>query len=91
MKGVRFNKDKNELLKIQRGIDFEDISEFIRKNRRIKTINHPNKKRYPKQKILLVKMGKHIYAVPFVEENEYIFLKTIYPSEKYTRKLLKIK
>lgn len=90
MKEVRFNKEKNELLKLQRGINFDDISEIIKNNSQIKTIDHPNKKRYPKQKILLVKKGKHIYAIPFIEESTYIFLKTIYPSEKYTHKLLKI-
>lgn len=41
--------------------------------------------------MFLIKKGKYIYAVPFVEEEKYIFLKTIYPSAKYTRKLLKVR
>lgn len=91
MKEIRFNQDKNKKLKLTRGINFDRIAELFKSNKQIKTIDHPNKKRYPKQKILLAKIGSHIYAVPFIEEDEYIFLKTIYPSEKYTKKLLKVK
>lgn len=89
MKEIRFNQDKNTKLRMTRGINFDDVAEIIKKVKTT-TIEHPNKKRYPKQRILLVKIKSHIYAVPFVEEDEYIFLKTIYPSEKYTKKLLKV-
>lgn len=91
MKEVRFDEVKNKLLKSGKGISFDEITELIKTNKQVKTIDHPNKNRYPKQKILLVRIRNHIYAVPFVEEVNYIFLKTIYPSEKYTKKLLKIK
>jgi len=91
MKGIRFNQDKNEHLKLTRGIDFDDIAEIIKQSKQIKTIEHPNKGRYPKQRIFLVKLRKHIYAIPFIEEDDYIFLKTIYPSEKYTKNFLKVK
>ncbi len=90
MKEIRFNQDKNELLKLRRGIDFDDIAEIIKHNKQIKTIKHPNKEKYPKQRIFLVKVRKHIYAIPFIEEEEYIFLKTIYPSEKYTKIFYKL-
>ena len=90
MKQIRFNQDKNKKLKLTRGISFDEFAEIIKKVKTT-TIEHPNKERYPKQRILLAKIRNHIYAVPFVEEVEYIFLKTIYPSEKYTKKLLKVK
>ena len=90
MKEIRFNQDKNTKLKSTRGIGFDEVAKLI-KEVKTTTIEHPNKKRYPKQRISLVKIKNHIYAVPFVEEDDYIFLKTIYPSEKYTKKLLKIK
>ncbi|MEK7078784.1 MAG: toxin [Patescibacteria group bacterium] len=91
MKEFKFNHEKNQQLKIIRGICFEDIIEKIKRDRQVKAIEHPNKKRYPKQRIFLVKIKNKIYAVPFIEESGYFFLKTIYPSEKYTKKLLKIK
>ena len=49
MKEVKFNQEKNGLLKLQRGINFDDIAELIKNNKQVKTIEHPNKKRYPKQ------------------------------------------
>lgn len=91
MKEFKFNKNKNDKLKIDRSIDFETVIKKIKNNRKTKAIKHPNQKKYPKQRIFLVKIKERIYAVPFIEEDEYIFLKTIYPSEKYTKKLLKIK
>lgn len=91
MKEVRFNKEKNELLKSKRKLNFEDISEIIKKNKFVKVIEHPNKRKYQNQRMFLVEVENYIYVVPFVEEKEYIFLKTIYPSRKYTKKYLKEK
>lgn len=90
MKEFRFNRDKNKHLKLTRGIDFETIIIIIKNDKQVKVVEHPNKKRYSKQRIFLVKIRAYIYAVPFIEENDYIFLKTIYPSRKYTKKFLKI-
>jgi len=91
MKEFKFDQEKNKHIKLIRGIDFEYVIELIKDKKQVKTIKNPNKKRYPKQKMFLVKIGNHIYLIPFVEEDSYIFLKTIYPSEKYTKKLLKVK
>jgi len=54
----------------------------------VKVINNPNKQKYPKQKMYLIKMKNKIVIVPFIEEINYNFLKTIYPSQKYTKKYL---
>lgn len=51
--------------------------------------NTANKEKYPNQKVLIVKMNNYAYAVPFVEEGEVWFLKTIIPSRKETKKYLK--
>ncbi|MEK7597741.1 MAG: toxin [Patescibacteria group bacterium] len=87
MKEFRFNEKKNNYLKLTRGVDFEVVIKIIKNDKKVKAIAHPNKKRYPKQRIFLVRIKKHIYAVPFIEEDDYIFLKTIYPSSKYTKEL----
>ena len=89
MKEFRFNIKKNKWLKTERNIDFNDIIDALKKERLIKVIDHPNKKRYPKQRIFLIEINKHVYVTPFVEKNDHIFLKTIYKSHKYTRKYLK--
>lgn len=87
MKEFRFNEEKNEHLKLERGIGFEVVIEIIKNDKGVQAIAHPNKKKYPKQRIFLVKLNEYVYVVPFIEESNCIFLKTIYPSTKYTKKL----
>jgi len=52
------------------------------------TIVHPNRKKYPNQKVFIVNVEDYAYLVPFVETEEYIYLKTIIPSRKMTKKYL---
>ncbi len=49
---------------------------------------HPNQVKYPKQRILVVSCDNYAYLVPFVEEEDYFFLKTAIPSRKATRDYL---
>jgi len=88
MKYIDWNEEKNTKLKSERGVGFEDIVTAIQENRLIKTLTHPNKKKYPNQKIMVIDINSYAYIVPFVEDEEKIFLKTIYPSKKYTKKYL---
>lgn len=91
MKPFRWNKEKNERLKAERGISFEEIvlameSEGLDGLKDI--LLHPNQRRYPGQLILVVAYGDYIYLVPSVEEDAHYFLKTIIPSRKATRDYL---
>jgi hypothetical protein len=87
MKTVRFDEKKNRLLKKERGIGFEEIADAIKKgdSKITAVIDHPNKKKFPNQKIFIARIKKYIYAVPFVENENEIFLKTLYPSRKYKK------
>ena len=78
MKEIRWNKLKSERLKLVRGVSFEEIiaSEFI------KFEQHPGR---AAQSIMLFKHKGYIWVVPYVESEEYRFLKTLYPSRKYTK------
>lgn len=89
MKRIEYSKDKNELLKQKRGISFEDVVTAIENNNVIATAPHPNAKRYPKQYIFFILIEEYIYAIPYIESEDKIFLKTIYPSRKFTKKYLK--
>lgn len=91
MKEIRFNQDKNKKLKLTRGISFDEVAKIIKKKEILEVIDNPNKKKYQNQKLFLIQIENSVIVVPFVEEKDYIFLKTIYPSEKYTKKLLKVK
>ena len=51
-------------------------------------LTHPNPTKYPRQRIFVVAADGYIYLVPFVEEDDYFFLKTIIPSRKAVRNYL---
>lgn len=88
MKVFRWNNEKNIKLKKERGISFEDILFYIREGHLLTTIKNPNPGKYGKQHIFIVNINNYAYAVPFVETENEIFLKTIFPSRKYTKKFL---
>lgn len=88
MKYYDWNVGKNEELRIERDITFEEVVFSLMHDGLLDTIAHPNKKKYPNQKVFIVNVEDYTYLVPFVETEEYIFLKTIIPSHKMTKKYL---
>jgi hypothetical protein len=86
MKIISWNIEKNEKLKRDRKISFETISEKIMNKEIVEVIKHPNQNKYAGQYIFLIE--SYIYLVPFIENDEEIFLKTIIPSRKATRKYI---
>jgi ribosomal protein S3AE len=88
MKYYDWNDEKNELLKKLRGVSFEQVVLAIVSGDLVDRIRHPNPEKYPNQKIFLVKIEDYIYSVPYVEDDEKIFLKTIIPNNKATKKHL---
>lgn len=91
MKPFDWNRQKSTLLRSSRGIGFEEVVNNINEGHILAVIEHPNKQKYPNQKIYIIDFDDYIYCIPFIEDNEKIFLKTIYPSRKYTNKFLKEK
>jgi uncharacterized DUF497 family protein len=85
MKYYDWNDEKNKLLKQSRGVSFEQVVLAIVSGDLVDRIIHPNSTKYPNQKIFLVKIEHYIYSVPFVEDEEKIFLKTIIPNSKATK------
>ena len=83
-----WDPDKNELLRRERGISFEEIVFHIERGEVVDLLEHPNQGRYPRQRIFVVAVDKYAYLVPFVESADEVFLKTIIPSRKATRKYL---
>lgn len=88
---LKWDNEKNELLKNCRGICFEQVALLMEKGEVLDTIEHPNQEKYPGQKIAVVIIDAYAYLVPYVEHNEEIFLKTIIPSRKATNKYLREK
>lgn len=88
MKPFRWNHEKNEALKIERHISFEEIVLAIEADGLLDELRHPNPDKYPNQLVFVVALDDYAYLVPYVEETDYYFLKTIIPSRKATRDYL---
>jgi uncharacterized DUF497 family protein len=89
MKVFRWDNEKNEWLKKNRRVSFEQVVILMEREDVLETIEHPNQDKYPDQKIAIVKIGDYAYLVPYAQENDEIFLKTIIPSRKTTDKYVR--
>ena len=80
-----FSADKNQSLIKDRNISFEIIIAAIGDGNLLNILEHPNKEKYPNQRIYVVNINNYVYLVPFVKNRDIIFLKTIFPSRKLTK------
>jgi hypothetical protein len=85
MKPFRWSHEKNEILKRERSISFEEIVLAIESGGLLDELKNPNELKYPNQLIFVIALDGYAYLVPYIEETEYYFLKTIIPSRKATR------
>ncbi|MBF0506234.1 MAG: toxin [Nitrospirae bacterium] len=85
-----FNWDnkKNEQLKKDRNVSFEQVLVAIDSDKLVDILDHPNTEKYPNQVLILVTINEYVYAVPTVIKEDEFFLKTIYPGRKYTERYL---
>jgi hypothetical protein len=88
VKHFDWSEIKSTYLKAERGIGFEDIQSAIEEGRTLADIGHPLRSKYPNQKVFIVEFDEYAYVVPYLEDDVKIFLKTIYPSRKMTKKYL---
>jgi uncharacterized DUF497 family protein len=88
VKPFRWGVEKNEELRASRGVSFENIVVAIEAGGLLDVLAHPNQAKYPRQRVLVVTCDNYVYLVPFVEEEDYFFLKTVIPSRKATRDYL---
>lgn len=89
MKPYDWSDLKNSKLKAERLVSFEDVLTAIDEGKVLDRIEHPNKLRYGNQKVLVVEIDDYAYLVPYVEDDTKIFLKTIIPSRRATKKYLR--
>jgi hypothetical protein len=88
MKTINWNTEKSVALKTSRGICFEDVVFFIERGEILDDYIHPNQKAYPGQRIMVIGVANYAYLVPYAENEEELFLKTIIPSRKATHRYL---
>lgn len=89
MKYFSWSEEKNEILKAERQVSFEDVVFYIEQGYLLDVLEHPNQEKYKGQKMFVVPIEDYVYLVPFIEDDHEIFLKTIIPSRKATRSYLK--
>ncbi|MGB5618745.1 MAG: toxin [Desulfobacterales bacterium] len=70
-------------MKAKRGISFEEISYLIESGHILGIEENPGR---PNQKIYIVEIESYAVIVPFVERDNEVFLKTAFPSRKYTKR-----
>jgi uncharacterized DUF497 family protein len=61
MDHYRWNKEKNERLKIERGVSFEQITMHVERGDLLDIVAHPNQEKYPNQQLLVVKINDYVY------------------------------
>ena len=88
MKTINWNEEKNLALKELRDVCFDDVVFYIERGEMLDDYVHPNQKAYPGQRIMVIGIDNYAYLVPYVENEEELFLKTIIPSRKATQKYL---
>lgn len=88
MKAMRWSAQKNEMLRAERSVSFESMVVAVESGGLLDVLSHPNQAKYPRQRVLVVECDNYVYLVPFVDEEDYIFLKTVIPSRKATRDYL---
>lgn len=83
MKYLNWSHEKNEIIKNKKGISFEEIAYLIESDKILGIEENPGK---PNQKIYILEIKNYAFIVPFVEKENEIFLKTAFPSRKYSKR-----
>ena len=87
MKYFDWDKEKNEWLMRERGISFELCVSHITGGYLLDIV--PNHIPYEHQNVYIIEVEGYCIKVPFVENDEKIFLNTAYASHEATKKYLK--
>jgi len=89
MQNIRWDERKNEWLKRNRGLGFERVAVLTEQGQVLEVMDHPDQTKYPEQKMAIVEIDGYACLVPYVDDAEGVFLKTIIPSRKATKKYLR--
>ncbi len=80
---VTWKPEKNEWLKEERGLSFEEIEEAIVHGHLVAVLTNKN---YKNQVVLVVEIADYMIAVPTLIKTKVIFFMTAYPSNALTKK-----
>lgn len=88
MRYFDWDKKKNTKLIKERKVSFEIVITYLHEDAILDKVKHPNQAKYPNQNMYIIEIDEYVYSIPYVEDKEKIFLKTIIPSRKLTKKYL---
>jgi hypothetical protein len=88
MKSINWNTEKSVALKASLGISFEDVVFYIERSDILDDYIHPNQQAHPGQRIMVIGVANYAYLIPYIENEEELFLKTIIPSRKAPQRYL---
>jgi uncharacterized DUF497 family protein len=88
MKTINWNAEKNQELMETRGVSFEDVVFYLQQGALLDDLEHSNPEKYSNQRIFVLEIDEYVYLIPYVEDRNEIFLKTIIPSRKATKQYL---
>lgn len=86
-----WDSKKNDFLKATRKVCFEAVIVHLGRGDVWRIADHPNQEKYPGQKLFFVAIDDYIHIVPFEVRDEVIWLVTIIPSHKATKRYLEDK
>ena len=86
-----WDNEKNEKLKRDRGVSFEQIVLLNQNGYVLDILEHPKTGKYQNQKLYVIAIENYAYIVPFIDKEGKRFLITIFPSRKYTNRYLRKK
>lgn len=89
MMEINWSDEKNSILKQTRDVTFEDVENAIMNDKILDIVPHHNQEKFSHQELMIVQISNYTYYVPFVMNEEEIFLKNIIPSRKYHKKYSK--
>ena len=82
LKDIRWSAEKDAWLKANRGLGFEQAAEKIEEQDHLALVEHWDKTRYPNQRVFILEIEGEAICVPFVETEDEVFLKTMFPSRR---------
>ena len=84
-----WDADKNEWLRRNRGLSFDDVVYHLEHGGFLDDVPHPNQQLHPGQRLYIIRIGNYAYEVPFYRDGDVESLRTLYPSRKYTSAYLR--
>lgn len=79
---IDYSDEKDAIIRKTRGVWFEDVIDALEDGRLLRVEKNQIRSH---QNNLVVLIQDYVYICPYVETDDGIFLKTIYPSRKATK------